>query len=143
MQKREKILAAAFGAVILIWLGMPLINSTFIEPVETRRNQLKALNQQIDQREQKELELLRSAKQLGAWVDNSLPPDEHDAQRLYLEWLNDLAELSGFSNLKLSPGRRMREGKTYIAIQASLEGSATYAQLCQFLLHFYQTDLQQ
>ncbi len=143
MQKREKILAVAFGAVILIWLGMPLINSTFIEPVETRRNQLKALNQQIDQREQKELELLRSAKQLGAWVDNSLPPDEHDAQRLYLEWLNDLAELSGFSNLKLSPGRRMREGKTYIAIQSSLEGSATYAQLCQFLLHFYQTDLQQ
>ena len=111
MQKREKILAAAFGAVILIWLGMPLINSTFIEPVETRRNKLKALNQQIDQREQKELELLRSTKQLGAWVDNSLPPDEHDAQRLYLEWLNDLAELSGFSNLKLSPGRRMREGK--------------------------------
>ncbi|MCA9004130.1 MAG: cadherin repeat domain-containing protein [Planctomycetaceae bacterium] len=143
MQKREKILAAAFGAVILIWLGMPLINSTFIEPVESRRNQLKALNQQIDQREQKELQLLRSAKQLGAWVDNSLPPDEHDAQRLYLEWLNDLAELSGFSNLKLSPGRRIREGKTYIAIQASLEGSATYAQLCQFLLHFYQTDLQQ
>ena len=74
MQKREKILAAAFGAVILIWLGMPLINSTFIEPVETRRNQLKALNQQIDQREQKELELLRSAKQLGAWVDNSFAP---------------------------------------------------------------------
>ena len=72
-----------------------------------------------------------------------MPPDEHDAQRLYLEWLNDLAELSGFSNLKLSPGRRMREGKTYIAIQSSLEGSATYAQLCQFLLHFYQTDLQQ
>lgn len=143
MQKREKILAAAFGAVILIWLGMPLINSTFIEPVKTRQNQLKALNQQIDQREQKELELLRSARQLGDWVDNSLPPDEHDAQRLYLEWLNDLAELSGFSNLKLSPGRRMREGKTYTAIQASLEGSATYAQLCQFLLHFYQTDLQQ
>lgn len=143
MQKREKILAAAFGAVILIWLGMPLINSTFIEPVETRQNQLKALNQQIDQREQKELELLRSAKQLGAWVDNSLPPDEHDAQRLYLEWLNDLAELSGFSNLKLTPGRRVREGKTYIAIQASLEGAATYTQLCQFLLHFFQTDLQQ
>lgn len=143
MQKREKILAAAFGAVILIWLGMPLINSTFIEPVKTRQNQLKVLNQQIDQREQKELELLRSARQLGDWVDNSLPPDEHDAQRLYLEWLNDLAELSGFSNLKLSPGRRMREGKTYTAIQASLEGSATYAQLCQFLLHFYQTDLQQ
>ncbi|QDT93523.1 cadherin repeat domain-containing protein [Gimesia algae] len=143
MQKREKILAAAFGAVILIWLGMPLINSTFIEPVESRQNQLKALNQQIDLREQKELELLRSAKQLGAWVENSLPPDEHDAQRLYLEWLNDLAELSGFSNLKISPGRRIREGKTYIAIQASLEGSATYAQLCQFLLHFYQTDLQQ
>ncbi|QDV53137.1 cadherin repeat domain-containing protein [Gimesia fumaroli] len=143
MQKREKILAAFFGAVIVIWLGMPVIDSTFIEPVETRKNQLKALNQQIDQKEQKELELLRSAKQLGNWVAHSLPPDEHDAQRLYLEWLNDLAELSGISNLKLSPGRRIREGKTYIAIQVSLEGSATYEQLCRFLLHFYQADLQQ
>lgn len=143
MQKREKILAALFGAVILIWLGMPVINRNFIEPVESRKNQLKALNQQIDQKEQKELELLRSAKQLGNWVAHSLPPDEHDAQRLYLEWLNDLAELSGISNLKLSPGRRIREGKTYIAIQVSLEGSATYEQLCRFLLHFYQTDLQQ
>ncbi|WP_339731133.1 cadherin repeat domain-containing protein [uncultured Gimesia sp.] len=143
MQKREKILAAIFGTVIIIWFGMPLINSTFIEPVESRKNQLKALNQQIDQKEQKELELLRSAKQLGNTVAHSLPPDEHDAQRLYLEWLNDLAELSGISNLKLSPGRRIREGKTYIAIQVSLEGSATYEQLCRFLLHFYQADLQQ
>ncbi|MCA9016779.1 MAG: cadherin repeat domain-containing protein, partial [Planctomycetaceae bacterium] len=143
MQKREKILAAIFGAVIVIWLGMPVIDRTFIEPVESRKNQLKALNQQIDQKEQKELELLRSAKQLGNWVAHSLPPDEHDAQRLYLEWLNDLAELSGMTNLKLSPGRRIREGKTYIAIQVALEGSATYEQLCRFLLHFYQTDLQQ
>lgn len=143
MQKREKILAAVFGTVILVWLGMPVINSTFIEPVESRQNQLKALNLQIDQKEQKELQLLRSAKQLGDWVEHSLPPDEHDAQRLYLEWLNDLAELSGISNLKLSPGRRIREGKTYVAIQVSLEGSATYEQLCRFLLHFYQASLQQ
>ena len=143
MQKREKILAAIFGTVILVWLGMPVINSTFIEPVQTRQNQLKALNQQIDQKEHKELELLRSARQLGDWVAHSLPPDEHDAQRLYLEWLSDLAELSGITNLKLSPGRRIREGKTYIAIQVSLEGTATYAQLTQFLLHFYQTDLRQ
>lgn len=143
MQKREIILAAIFGAVIVIWLGMPVIYSTFIEPVETRKNQLKVLSQQIDQKEQKELELLRSARQLGNWVAHSLPPDEHDAQRLYLEWLNDLAELSGISNLKLTPGRRIREGKTYIAVQVSLEGTATYEQLCHFLLHFYQTDLLQ
>ena len=143
MQKREKILAAVFGAAVLVWLGMPLIRSTFIEPVESRQNQLKVLNQQIDQKEQKELELLRSAKQLGDWAAHSLPPDEHDAQRLYQEWLNDLAELSGITKLKLSPGRRVREGKTYIAIQVSLEGTATYDQLCRFLLHFYQTDLRQ
>lgn len=143
MQKREKILAALFGAVILIWLGMPVIDSTFIEPVESRQNQLKVLNQQIDQREQQELELMRSAGQLGDWGAHSLPPDEHDAQRLYLEWLDDLAELSGFSDLKLSPGRRIRERKTYIAVQVSLEGTATYDQLCHFLLHFYQTELLQ
>jgi len=143
MQKREKILAAMFGAVILIWLGMPVIDSTFIEPVETRQNRLNVLNQQIDEREQKELEFLRSAGQLGNWSTHSLPPDEHDAQRLYLEWLDDLAELSGFSDLKLSPGRRIRERKTYVAIQVSLEGTATYDQVCHFLLHFYQTELLQ
>lgn len=143
MQKREKILAAIFGAVILIWFGMPVIDSTFIEPVVSRTNQLQALNQSIEQQEEKELELLRSARQLGVWVKHSLPPDEHDAQRLYLEWLEDLAELSGISDLKLSPGRRIREGKTYIAIQVSLDGTATYQQMCQFLLHFYQTDLLQ
>ncbi len=143
MQKREKILAAILGAVILLWFGMPVIDSTFIEPVESRQNQLRVLNQQIDQREQKELELLRSAGQLGTWAAHSLPPDEHDAQRLYLEWLDDLAELSGFSDLKLSPGRRIREKKTYVAIQVTLEGSATYDQLCHFLLHFYQTELLQ
>lgn len=143
MQKREKILALIFGGVIVFWLGRPLLYSTFIEPIESRKNQLKVLNNAIDQKEQQELELLRSAKQLGAWVEHSLPPDEHDAQRLYLEWLNDLAELSGISDLKLSPGRRIREGKTYIAVQVSLEGTATYQQLCHFLLHFYQTDLLQ
>ncbi len=143
MQKREKILAAVFGAVILLWFGMPVIDSTFIEPVVSRTNQLQALNQLIDQQEEKELELLRSARQSGVWVKQSLPPDEHDAQRLYLEWLEDLAELSGISDLKLSPGRRIREGKTYIAIQVSLEGTATYQQMCHFLMHFYQTDLLQ
>ncbi|QDT95461.1 putative Ig domain-containing protein [Gimesia aquarii] len=143
MQKREKILALIFGAVIVFWLGMPILHSTFIEPIESRENQLNAINNSIDQKEQQELELLRSAKQLGTWVEHSLPPDEHDAQRLYLEWLNDLAELSGISDLKLSPGRRIREGKTYIAVQVSLEGTATYQQLSHFLLHFYQTDLLQ
>lgn len=143
MQKREKILAAAFGAVILVWLGMPMIRSTFIEPVESRKNQLKVINQQVDQKEDQELELLRSARKLGEWVAHSLPPDEHDAQRLYLEWLSDLAELSGMTNLKTSPGRRIRKGNTYVAVQVSLEGRATYDQLCQFMLHFYQTELQQ
>lgn len=143
MQKREKILATIFGAVIVLWLGMPVINSTFIEPIESRNQQLKALNQSIDQQEEKELELLRSAKQLGVWVKHSLPPDEHDAQRLYQEWLKDLAQLSGISDLKLSPGRRIREGKTYIAVQVSLEGTATYQQMSHFLFHFYQTDLLQ
>ena len=143
MKKREKILAAIFGAVILLWLGMPVIDSTFIEPVESRQNQLNVLNQQIDQQEQKELDFLRSAGQLGNWVAHSLPPDEHDAQRLYLEWLDDLAELSGISNLKLTPGRRIRERKTYVAVQVTLEGTATYDQICHFLLHFYQTELLQ
>ncbi|MCH9655453.1 MAG: cadherin repeat domain-containing protein [Planctomycetes bacterium] len=143
MQKREKILAAIFGAVILIWFGMPVIDSTFIEPVESRQNQLNVLNQQIDQREQKELELLRSASQLGNWSAHSLPPDEHDAQRLYLEWLDDLAELSGFSDIQLTPGRRIRERKTYVAVQVTLKGTATYDQICHFLLHFYQTELLQ
>ena len=96
MQKREKILAIALGSVVLLWFGLPILESSFVEPLVQLANDEERLQEEANEKFDEQLELRKKVKQLAQWRQKSLPPDPLDAQRLYQEWLVDLAQMCGF-----------------------------------------------
>lgn len=141
MQQREKILAAVAGSAILLWLGLPAVHGILFAPVEEQRSALADIDGELTDRLTEVAEIERAGLLLKEWRGRSLPPDAIDAQRLYLGWLTDLAQMSGFNDLKVTPGRRIPNAKVYTSVLFSLEGTAKYSQLKQFLFFFSRVDL--
>lgn len=141
MQQREKILFIVFLVSIAIWQGSRWIDASFLQPLREKQQELYLAQERVQSREKQEEELLQASRSLADWRARSLPPEPLDAQRLYQQWLTDLAQLSGLSGLKVTPERRVAKGKTYVAVQVALSGQATYPQLSRFLYHFQRADL--
>ena len=141
MQKREKILAIALSTVVVIWFGLPIIENSFLEPL----NQLEAEEARLREEQQakfdEQLDLRKKENQLAVWRKLSLPPDPLDAQRLYQEWLTDLAQLSGLEQMKVTLERRNAQGDVYVTIPVTIEARATMQELAQFLDRFNATEL--
>lgn len=142
MQKREKILAGGLGGtVVLLFLVFPWFESNFIEPLTQLSTEEEAAIARKDERFDQQLALRVKEKQLAVWRQQSLPPDPLNAQRLYQEWLTDLAQLSGFEQIKVTLDRRVAQGSVYVTIPVTLEGRATLQELAQFLERFESVDL--
>jgi Putative Ig domain len=151
MQKREQYLLAGLIAVFVLWQGAVWFSSAFLQPIRDKRQQLAELTDSIDKKNEKLIDLARAKKDLANWRLRSLPPDPTkpnqrpdaiNAQRLYQDWLHDLAQLCGFEDLKVAPDRRTAsQGNVFVAVGIKIEADARYEQLCNFLDHFYRTDL--
>ena len=150
MQRREQYLIGGLIAAVVLWLGYSGVNSAVLRPIQDKRDQLAKLTKSVSDKEDQQLNLQRSKKLLRGWQARSFPPDlaktrqkpdALNAQRLYSEWLIDLAHLSGFEDLKVSPDRRTPKGNVYVAFLVKIEADARFEQLVSFLDRFYQADL--
>jgi len=141
MQRREKILAIALTVVVLGWGGFGLVERVVFGPFKERASRKTALAANIEKQEDEQLRVLRAERQLKDWVARSLPPDPVAAQRLYLAWLTDLCQVCGFSSPSLSPERRVAPNKVYVSVRVTIEATATFPQICNFLYQFRRTDL--
>jgi hypothetical protein len=141
MRRREKILLAIFVAVVLLWQGGSLLSRLVLEPIQRSRFELSIFNQGIAEKQHKQMLLARAEQQLDRWNTISLPSDPLNAQRLYQQWLTDMAQNSGFSELNVFPERVTNKNDACIAVVVSIEAEATLDQLCLFLYRFYRTDL--
>lgn len=151
MQRREQYLLIGLIAAVVLWGGWSMFHSTFVEPLQKSQQVLTKLEEDISKTETGLIELARQRKSLSVWTKRSLPPDPKigrlapdalNAQRLYQDWLHDLAQMSGFEDLKVSPGARNRSrDNVYVSVIVKVEGEARYEQLCRFLDRFYRTDL--
>jgi Putative Ig domain len=144
MQTREKQLLIGLGIALAVWqIGGRLVGS-ITEPLSSRWSQIEQLEKSVATAEEAALDAARKKKQLRQWRDMALSPDQKrggridatNAQRLYLEWLTELAQKTGLGSLRVLPGQRAPKGDIYIAIGATIEGDATFEQLCQFLVEF-------
>lgn len=143
MQRREKLLLGAFLAVLLVWWGYDAFERTYFGPLEERRTRLSLLAAEIEQKEERELQVLRAGARLKDWKEHSLPPDALDAQRLYQQWLTDLAHVAGLTDVKVTPGRRRAQGQTYVAVQVAVEARGTLEAIALYLYHFHRAALLQ
>lgn len=141
MQRREKILAGVLIGAVALWFGGAQLKAFIFGPLEEKRGELKLLQVKYQQKEDKQMEILRAAKQLGDWKDRSLPREPLNAQRLYQEWLTDLAQSTGLVLRKVSPERRVTKGQTYVGIAVLVEGQGTLQQIDTFLYRFERADL--
>lgn len=149
MQRREQIMLGVLLAAVIIWQGSGWVYSAVFGPFETRFEQLRALQKSVTEKEDQLMLLARAGKTLKAARQASLPPDvvkgkrpdALNAQRLYLQWLTDLAELCEIEDLKVTPDRRFLKGNEYVSVVVRIEADARYAQLVRFLDLFNRTDL--
>jgi len=150
MERRQQYLIGGLVTVVVLWFGSGWFKSAVLEPIQTKRDELGKLTKTVGQKEDQLLNLARSKKLLKDWQARSLPPDltkarqkpdALNAQGLYLEWLTDLAQLSGFEDLKVSPDRRTPKGNIYVSVMVKIEADARFEQLCNFLDRFYRADL--
>lgn len=152
MPKRQQYLLFGLIAVVVLWQGARMIDSTFFEPIRVKQGQLAALEKSVTDKTLEQVELGRLKKKLEKWKGRSLPPDPVknakqrpdalNAQRLYQDWLHDLAQLSGFEDLEIRPERlTVSKDNVYVAVNVKLEARAHYEQLCHFLDRFYRADI--
>lgn len=149
MQRREQIMLGVLLAAVIIWQGSGWVYSAVFGPFETRFDQLGVLKKSVTEKEDQLMMLARAGKTLKAARQASLPPDAGkakrpdalNAQRLYLQWLTDLAELCEIEDLKVTPDRRFLKGNEYVSVVVRIEADARYAQLVRFLDLFNRTDL--
>lgn len=150
MERRQHYLIGGLVTVVVVWFGSGWLKSAVFEPIQAKRDELAKLTKTIGLKEDQLLNLARSKKLLRDWQSRSLPPDltkarqkpdALNAQRLYLEWLTDLAQLSGFEDLKVSPDKHTPKGNVYVSVVVKIEADARFEQLCRFLDRFYRADL--
>jgi len=140
MKRNEKILAGGLALVVAGYFGWPILHSIYLAPIETLEGDLAYVEGQVQDKNDQNFQLRLAAQRLSDARRRGLPGDDLDAQRLYQQWLTDLALASGL-NAKVTPNRRSPERGVYTAVEVSLEGQATFKELQAFLRRFHSVDL--
>jgi hypothetical protein len=152
MQRRQQYLLFGLIAVVVLWQGARILDSTFLQPLRDKRTELVELEKTVGLKKKDLIELARQKKSLDKWKSRSLPPDPLknakarpdalNAQRLYQDWLHDLAQLSGFEDLEIRPERLMvSRDNVFVSVNVKIEAHAHYEQICHFLNRFYRADI--
>ena len=152
MQRRQQYLLFGLIAVVVLWQGARIVDSSFLQPIRDKRTELDELEKTVGLKKKDQIELARLKKNLDKWKARSLPPDPMknakqrpdalNAQRLYQDWLHDLALLSGFEDLEIRPERLMvSRDSVFVSVNVKIEANAHYEQLCNFLNRFYRADI--
>ncbi|MCA9000174.1 MAG: putative Ig domain-containing protein, partial [Planctomycetaceae bacterium] len=142
MQQREKILAGVLGASLVGWLGLPMLEDQFLAPLNELELRETQVQESIDKKFAQRKALSAKDAELTGWKGISLPPDPLDAQRLYQEWLINIAQQCGFEQpMKVTLERRIPQGETYVTIPIKLETKAKLQELALFLERFHSVDL--
>ena len=151
MQTREKKLAIGLGAVVGVMAVWSILKPWYLGPIEQEQAQLTLVEQDLGRLKSQQVALFNATRQMAEWKAQSLPPDPKpkgrqradalNGQRLYQEWLTDLARHCGLNNPEVSPGTTRAIQDTYVTVQVRVKAEATYSQLCEFLSLFEQTEL--
>ncbi|WP_166827055.1 putative Ig domain-containing protein [Thalassoroseus pseudoceratinae] len=149
MQTREKRLALILGGVLGLWVVWSFVGSWIMGPLDERRNRLVSLESEFDKLDSKRDQIFAAMEQLSGWRRQSLPPDVGNddrptaltAQRLYHDWLTDLATQSGLEDVRVTPGPIRPSRDVYLSVQVILEANARFPEFTSFMAKFEGTEL--
>ncbi len=150
MKKREIILAAGLGAILVLYVGNWLYQANYVDPLEQRRAEVDRLRADIAKRELDMARFRKANERLKRWQAQSLPSDAGRARSLYRTWLVGFfnsaevgpAEVgsAGFTNPNVDSSEPVTRKGLYTSLGFSARGRGTLEQLTNFLYAFYRTD---
>ncbi len=140
MNPREKILAVAIGAIVVLYGGNWLYQSNYVEPLNARSSEIDRLRGSIAQRELDVARFRKANVQLKRWQTQSLPSDPEIARSLYQAWLVGLVGKAGFMAPNVDSSEPVSRKDLYTSLRFSARGRGTPEQLTQFLFDFYRAD---
>ncbi|MEZ6065188.1 MAG: putative Ig domain-containing protein [Planctomycetaceae bacterium] len=141
MQQRERILLFGLVGVVGVWALLNGVESYILAPLSQKQAEIADLESNVSSKETEELLLFMQKGELRDWNAASLPPEPLNAQRVYQEWLVDLARRSGLKNVVPSARTPSVNGSIFTSIPVVLSASGTLEDVATFLHQFERTDL--
>ena len=136
LQKREKVLAAVVGALLLVVAGRMGFRILY-SPLSMRQAEVEALQQRIAERQSKVEAAMAAQARLAEYRKRSLPSDPQAARSLYQNWLLELTDRLKLKGRKVeSSDGRVVKG-IYHNLPFTVRGEGGLDQLVQFLYEFY------
>ncbi len=143
MKRREKILLILLVSAVVGWRGLPMLRAMVLGRLDDDSQRIAALKAAQTSLDEKAFQLQIKQHRMRDWINRSLPPEPVEAQRLYQEWVHDLAELvAGLSSVRVTPEPlQATQNRSIRAVRVSVKGEGTFEQLTYFLHEFYRADL--
>jgi hypothetical protein len=140
MNRREKILASAIGAVAVLYGGNWLYQANYVAPLNERAADVDRLRENVAKRELDIARFRKANQQLKRWQAQSLPADPEIARGLYQGWLVGLVGNAGFLTPNVDSSEPITRKGLYTSLRFTARGRGTPEQLTRFLFDFYRAD---
>ena len=137
MNDREKTLALAVGAMVLLWaanIGWTRYQSA----LQANQNNQTQVAQELSEAKTAVLRGRRAQSRLRKWNKQSLPTDPDLARALYQDWLREQLSTAGITVKNLDVSMPRSSSKSYQQFTFTVSASGDLEQFTAFLYKFYQ-----
>lgn len=137
LSKREKLLAAATGAIVLV----AALGLLFLTGDPRSRSRLRAdrdrLAAEVEKKQAKVDGARKALTQLTEWEQRALPADAAHARSLYQNWLRQLADRAQFRQVNIDSGEPQIKRNAYTLFSFTIRARTSLVQLAKFFHEFY------
>ncbi len=137
LQKREKILVAATGALLVLAVLVLLLRGGSDQSTGQLQTQYDALLKDVESKRALASRGKKAAQRVAEWEKRSLPSDLELSGSLYQNWLRGLVVKAGFRDEKIDPGKQPPERDVFAKFPFTVTGRGNLANLTDFLFDFY------
>ncbi len=139
MTQRERTLAIAVGGM-LVFLVIYWGFNKYRGAIQTRQNQIAALEKTQLGLIQKQFDGARADGQFGEYYSRSLPGSSQLARSEYSKWLLDMVQANRLSAANVDPGTSMSIGDLYTKHSFRVTGNTEFKNVLELLHSFYAKD---
>ncbi len=136
LNKRERILAAVTGALLLLFVGKFLFSAVSgrLNLLHARRDALLA---EVQKKKARVARGRRATARTSDWQRRSLPVDREMARSLYQNWLLELVDKVKLDHARVESGEARSRRDIYWRLSFTIRGQGSLEQLTQLLWDFY------
>jgi hypothetical protein len=139
MNKREQVLAATVGGLLLI-LAVFFTFNKVSAVLRGKKQQVIALEQNIKNKQRLVRFSQIEADRMQDYERMSLPSDVEKARSLYQDWLVNLVNEAGFEDPQVNVLSSRKDNDVFHAFSFTVNGRADLRQLVNFQYRFYSAD---